>query len=372
MSVAPPKPWERARVPGATGGGGIASALPLGSSSLNAGAAKPWEQPQGAFDSTSSALAHPSTPASRPWDNAGSGPVFARPNQYGGGGALGSSFGGTGYGSSGGYGASGYGNGGSGYNSGLGSGYGNSYGNSYGGTSYGNQYGGMAYGRSGYGSGSMYGGGALSSGYGGMGNSYGGYGGGMNSGMYGNNGMYGGGGGMGMGMGYGQQQGPSGMVGALEGALRPPRAWEVMLRGLHGIMNGFGRLSFLVDENTAAMHFFVSALLTLCDRAGTLYGELARFLLRLLGWNRRKKMLSEQQVMSARGALPHFQPQHQPGSVQLTPGQQTLASAWPSAAHTATALQHQGGRPLLSQGMNNNQYARPNGDGVWDGAWGQN
>lgn len=60
------------------------------------------------------------------------------------------------------------------------------------------------------------------------------------------------------------------MMGALEGALRPPRAWEVMLRGLHGIMNGFGRLSFLVDENTAAMHFFVSALLTLCDRYSTI------------------------------------------------------------------------------------------------------
>lgn len=56
------------------------------------------------------------------------------------------------------------------------------------------------------------------------------------------------------------------MMGAIEGALRPPRAWEVLLQGLHSVMNGFGRLSFLVDENTAAMHFFVSALLTLCDR----------------------------------------------------------------------------------------------------------
>ena len=59
------------------------------------------------------------------------------------------------------------------------------------------------------------------------------------------------------------------MMGAIEGALRPPRAWEVLLRGLHSIMSGFGRLSFLVDENTAAMHFFVSALLTLCDRCTT-------------------------------------------------------------------------------------------------------
>lgn len=87
----------------------------------------------GAFDSTSSALARPTAPASRPWDRAGSSPAFARPtNHYGSGGAFGSSFGGTGYGSSGGYGGSGYGSNGSGYGGGYSSGYGNGYGNSYG------------------------------------------------------------------------------------------------------------------------------------------------------------------------------------------------------------------------------------------------
>lgn len=365
MSAAPLKPWERARAPA---GGSIASAIPLGSSTVTAGAAKPWEQPQGAFDSTSSALVRPTASAARPWENAGSNAAFARPtNQYSNGGIYGSSFGGTGYGTSGGYGASDYGA------SGYGSGYGNSYSNGYGGSSYGNHnggYGGSAYGRAGFGNSSMYGNSSLSGGYGGMGNSYGGYGGGMNSSMYGNNGMYGGSGGMGM--GYGQRQGPpGGMMGALEGALRPPRAWEVMLRGLHGIMNGFGRLSFLVDENTAAMHFFISALLTLCDRAGTLYGELARFILRLLGWNRHKKMLNNQQVMAPAGSPPQFQPQHQPGNVQLTPGQQALASAWPSAAHTTLAPPHDYSRPLPIKSRSTYPNARPTGDSVWDGAWGQ-
>jgi ATP-binding cassette subfamily B protein len=41
----------------------------------------------------------------------------------------------------------------------------------------------------------------------------------------------------------------------------------------------FGRISFLVDENTQALHFFITAVLQLCDRAGTRYGELAAFVL---------------------------------------------------------------------------------------------
>lgn len=175
-----------------------------------------------------------------------------------------------------------------------------------------------------------------------------------------------------MGMGYGQQQGPNAaMMGALEGALRPPRAWEVMLRGLHGIMNGFGRLSFLVDENTAAMRFFVSALLTLCDRAGTLYGELARFVLRLLGWNRRKKLSAENHPASAKGGPPHFQPQSQHGSVQLSSGQQALASAWPSAHTAAAPGYHPRVQPMQPYGMGRQSQPRPGGQAGWDGAWGQ-
>lgn len=50
-----------------------------------------------------------------------------------------------------------------------------------------------------------------------------------------------------------------------------------------------GRISFLVDENTQALHFFITAMLQLFDRAGTLYGELARFVLRILGIRSRKR-----------------------------------------------------------------------------------
>ncbi len=39
-----------------------------------------------------------------------------------------------------------------------------------------------------------------------------------------------------------------------------------MLRGLHSVMHAFGRVTFLVDENTAAMHFVIEAVLRLLDR----------------------------------------------------------------------------------------------------------
>jgi len=52
---------------------------------------------------------------------------------------------------------------------------------------------------------------------------------------------------------------------------------------MHGVVNFCGRVSFLVSQNTQAFHMFITALLQLCDRTGMLYGELARFVLRLLG-----------------------------------------------------------------------------------------
>lgn len=48
---------------------------------------------------------------------------------------------------------------------------------------------------------------------------------------------------------------------------QPPSAWQHMLHVVGGIMHFFGRLSFLVDENAHAVHFFVSALLQLLDRS---------------------------------------------------------------------------------------------------------
>ena len=63
----------------------------------------------------------------------------------------------------------------------------------------------------------------------------------------------------------------------------PPPAWQRLLHSLNGVMGFFGRISFLVDENTHAIHFFITALLQLFDRTGSLYSELARFVLRILG-----------------------------------------------------------------------------------------
>jgi peroxin-13 len=151
------------------------------------------------------------------------------------------------------------------------------YGSRYGGSSL---YGG---GMGGYGS-SLYGGGM--SGYGGgmYGSGMGGYGGGMyggGMGGYGSGGMYSGG-----------MMGPGG--GFLPGdptagpPIGPPSAWQAFLGTINGAMMFFGRLSFLVDENAHAIHFFISALLQLLDRAGSLYGELARFVFRIL-FNRKGK-----------------------------------------------------------------------------------
>ena len=49
---------------------------------------------------------------------------------------------------------------------------------------------------------------------------------------------------------------------------QPPSAWQHMLHAIGGVVNFFGRISFLVDENAHAFHFFISALLQLLDRYG--------------------------------------------------------------------------------------------------------
>lgn len=64
------------------------------------------------------------------------------------------------------------------------------------------------------------------------------------------------------------------------------------------MVNFFGRVSFLVEENSHAVHFFVTALLQLLDRLGSLYSELARFILRLLGYKHAKKEPTQDQQQS--------------------------------------------------------------------------
>ncbi|KAJ8464690.1 hypothetical protein OPV22_027242 [Ensete ventricosum] len=147
--------------------------------------------------------------------------------------------------------------------------------------------------------------------YGGLGGLYSGgfYGNSMytgNVGIYGGSGMYGGSmynggyggslGGYGMGMG-----GPFGNQNPDDpySPPSPPGFWISLIRVMHGVVNFFGRISMLMDQNTHAFHMFMTALLQLFDRSGLLYGELARFVLRILGIRRRSR--KQQQLRSGEG-----------------------------------------------------------------------
>ncbi|XXG68291.1 hypothetical protein AAC387_Pa06g1410 [Persea americana] len=197
---------------------------------------------------------------------------------------------------------------------------------------YGNSYGG-------YGSGlnynSSYGSGMYNS-YGGLGGAYGGgqYGNNMYrspyGGQYGGSGMYGGGmynggfggpmGGYGMGMGgpYGNQD-PNNPFGEPPS---PPGFWISFLNMMQGVVSFFGRISILIDQNTQAFHMFMSALLQLFDRSGLLYGELARFVLRLLGVKTKPRKPPQQ----GPGALPGSNPQGQ-NYIEGPPGQNYIEGA---------------------------------------------
>ncbi|XP_041998738.1 peroxisomal membrane protein 13-like isoform X2 [Salvia splendens] len=169
---------------------------------------------------------------------------------------------------------------------------------------YGSTYGGYGTGvnyNSGYGGG-MYRNSMYRGGYSGL------YGGGS---MYGG-GMYGGGlggpmGGYGMGMGgpYGEQD-PNNPYGPPS---QPPGFWISLMRVMSGVVNFFGRVAILIDQNTQAFHMFMSALLQLFDRSGMLYGELARFVLRMLGVRTKSKRVHPPGAESLPG--PHNMPGNQ-------------------------------------------------------------
>jgi hypothetical protein len=131
----------------------------------------------------------------------------------------------------------------------------------------------------------MYGGGGVygsryGSGYGG----YGGYG-GMYGGGYGG-GMYGGYGGYGGGMYGGGMYGPTGPMSFDPNEPVNPAmsAWTKIMRTLSDVVHFFGKISFLVDENTQALHFFVGSLLGMLDRGHVLYKEMSRIVLKTLGY----------------------------------------------------------------------------------------
>ncbi|KAJ0234080.1 Peroxisomal membrane protein 13 [Hirschfeldia incana] len=183
--------------------------------------------------------------------------------------------------------------GGYGSNLGMNSGYGSgAYGSGLGG--YGSSYGGGMYGGSSmYNRGGMYGGG------GGGGSLYG------SSGMYG--GSFGGGYGMGMGTGMGMGMSPYGGQDPNDPFNQPPSPpgfWISFLRVMQGAVNFFGRVAMLIDQNTQAFHMFMSALLQLFDRGGMLYGELARFVLRMLGVRTKPRKMQQPQGPNGQ-PLPH-------------------------------------------------------------------
>lgn len=141
--------------------------------------------------------------------------------------------------------------------------------------------------------------------------------------MYGGSSYGGGYYGSGSMMPYGGQYGPGAMYGQHDpnGPPMPPSTWQAMLHAIGGVVHFFGRLSFLVDENAHAVHFFISALLQLLDRFGSLYGELARFVLRLLGY----KSAPRKRDDGAGGA--------QGGAHPGAAGQGGFDALWPSPSH---------------------------------------
>ena len=137
----------------------------------------------------------------------------------------------------------------------------------------------------------------------------------------------------------------------------------------------FGRVSFLVDENAQALHFFISAFLQLLDRFGSLYGELARFVLRLLGYRAPKEQPKLEQG-------PQQQQQGGPQQQQLTAPGASAADSW-SAELTGGTPGPYGGAAAATgpYGAAAGPYGGTSGalgpyggasvaPGGWDGMWG--
>ncbi|KAK9069053.1 hypothetical protein SSX86_013169 [Deinandra increscens subsp. villosa] len=249
----PSKPWERAGTPSSA----LFKPSSPGSTSdvvEASGTAKPGEIVTANGGSTINTNAIGMAVPSRPW---------MQQNTYG------STYGGI---------CGGYG-GGLGYNSGYGAGTYGSYGGSYNNGLYGsNMYGG--------GYGGLYGGVGMYN------NSFGGPMGGYGTGMGGPGGPFG-------------DQDPNNPFGAPSS---PPGFWISLMRVMHGVVTFFGRVAMLIDQNTQAFHMFMSALLQLFDRSGLLYGELARFVFRLLGVRTRPKKLQNHGPKDPHGPQNYIEP----------------------------------------------------------------
>ncbi|KAK4285526.1 hypothetical protein QN277_002215 [Acacia crassicarpa] len=193
----------------------------------------------------------------------------------------------------------------------------NNYNSGYGSGMYGS-YGGLG----GMNGGGLYGNSMYRGGYSGpYGSSSGMYGGGLyGGGMY-NSGFGGPMGGYGMGSPFGGQD-PNDPHG---GPPSPPGFWISVLRVMHGVVNFFGRIAMLVDQNTQAFHLFMNALLQLFDRSGMLYGELARFVFRVLGIKTKPRKVNPPPQGPNGHALPG--PSYSQGNVYSIEGPKAAPSA---------------------------------------------
>jgi peroxin-13 len=137
---------------------------------------------------------------------------------------------------------------------------------------------------------------------------------------------------------YGNSGVYSGPTGAPPG-LPPPHTghrskWQVFMDMTHNLMHFFGRVSFLMDENAHAVHFFITALLQLLDRASFLWGEVARFVLRILGYKR--PVAKADQLAQAKsdskgsGHAPFLGPSRMPSCQALPAISPSMEAAWPS------------------------------------------
>ncbi|KAF3529247.1 hypothetical protein DY000_02043689 [Brassica cretica] len=141
------------------------------------------------------------------------------------------------------------------------------------------------------------------------------YGGG---GLYRSSGMYG---------GYGMGMSPYGGQHPNDPNNQPPS--PSFLRVLLGAVSFFGRVAMLIDQNTQAFHMLMSALLQLCDRGGMLYGELARFVLCLLGLKAKPSKMQQQPQGPNGIALPH-QPHGNQNCVEGTKAAAAPGGGWDS------------------------------------------
>jgi peroxin-13 len=103
----------------------------------------------------------------------------------------------------------------------------------------------------------------------------------------------------------------------------------------HNLMHFFGRVSFLMDENAHAVHFFITALLQLLERASFLWAEVARFVLRILGYKRPltkgEQQLSVQSGVKGGSEPPKLlEPSRVPSRQGLTAASPVLEAVWGS------------------------------------------